>query len=73
MLPDRVIYELAFPKSAVSPFRLEEGASMRFNVLLNIANSGGRAGYLQLTPGIGEFPKWPAKFIDLVLLPQQPK
>lgn len=67
--PDRTIYELAFPRSCVSPFRLKAGSSMRFNVLLNIAGSRGRAGYLQLTPGIGEAPKWPAKFVDIILLP----
>lgn len=66
-LPDRIVYEMAFPKQAVSPFRFNPGASMRFNVLLNLANEEGRAGYLQLTPGIGDR-KQPAAFLDLILI-----
>ena len=42
---------------------------MRVNILVNIGNRKGRAGYLQLTPGIGEAPKRPGLFMDLVLLP----
>lgn len=45
----------------------ESKFSFRADVLLNIGNARGRAGYLQLTPGIGEAPKMPGEFIDLVL------
>ena len=67
--PDRTVYEFAFPRQSVSPFRLEAGASMRMNVLVNIGTQNGRAGFLQLTPGIGENPKRPGLFMDLVLMP----
>ena len=69
VLPDRVVYELAFPILGVSPFKLIPGASMRMNVLVNIANENGRAGYLQLTPGIGEA-KQPGQFMNITLLPK---
>ena len=62
----KTIYEIAFPRRAVSPFRLEPGSAMRINVLVNIANAKGRAGYLELTPGIGAA-KQPGKFMDLIL------
>lgn len=62
----KTVYEIAFPRRAVSPFRLEPGSAMRINVLVNIANAKGRAGYLELTPGIGAA-KQPGKFMDLIL------
>lgn len=67
--PDRTVYEFAFPRQSVSPFRLQAGEAMRMNVLVNIGNKKGRAGYLQLTPGIGDMPKRPGLFMDLVLMP----
>ncbi len=67
VLPGKTVYELAFPRQSVSPFRLKAGEAMRADVLLNIGNAKGRAGYLQLTPGIGEAPKLPGEFVDLVL------
>lgn len=63
----KTVYEVAFPRRAVSPFRLEPGMAMRVNVLLNIGNENGRAGYFELTPGIGSAPKAPAYFMDLIL------
>lgn len=62
----KTVYEIAFPRRAVSPFRLEPGSAMRINVLVNIANAKGRADYLELTPGIGAA-KQPGKFMDLIL------
>ncbi len=62
------VYELAFPKLLVSPFRLEAGSSMRFNLLLNINNGKQRVGWLELTPGIGSAPKKPGAFMGLVLI-----
>ena len=67
--PDCTVYEFAFPRQSVSPFRLQPGEAMRMNILVNLGNRKGRAGYLQLTPGIGESPKRPGLFMDLVLLP----
>jgi len=67
--PDCTVYEFAFPRQSVSPFRLQSGEAMRMNILVNLGNRKGRAGYLQLTPGIGESPKRPGLFMDLVLLP----
>ena len=69
VLPDRTIYEMALPRLSVSPFLLRNGESMRVNILVNIANKKGRAGYLQLVPGIGETPKRPGEFLDIVLIP----
>lgn len=60
-------YEMAFPRRAVSPFRLEPGAAMRINILLNAGNEKGRAGYFELTPGIGSAPKRPGLFMDLII------
>ena len=66
----RTVYELAFPRLLVSPFRLQAGSAMRFSLLVNVNNGRGRAGWLELTPGIGQTPKQPGNFIDLVLLPE---
>ena len=66
VLPACTIYQMAFSPMAFSPFRLKEGASMRFNVIVNVNNGKKRIGWLQLTPGIGEA-KSPGKFIDLIL------
>ena len=60
-------YEMAFPRRAISPFRLEPGAAMRINILLNAGNEKGRAGYVELTPGIGSTPKRPGLFMDLII------
>ena len=67
----QTVYELAFPRLLVSPFRLQAGAAMRFSLLVNVNNGSGRAGWLELTPGIGQTPKQPGNFIDLVLLPEE--
>ncbi len=69
ILPDRTVYEMALPRLSVSPFLLRTGESMRGNILVNLANEKGRAGYLQLVPGIGENPKQPGRFLDMVLTP----
>lgn len=61
------VYELAFPRILVSPFRLEPDSSMRFNLILNINNGKKRVGWLELTPGIGQTPKKPGLFMDIVL------
>ena len=67
VLPEHTIYEMAFPRLSVSPFRLEPGASMKLNILVNVASSAGRIGYLQLTTGIGDNPKQPGLFIDVTM------
>jgi hypothetical protein len=61
------MYQLAFPRQSLSPFRLAEGNSMRINLLINVNNGKSRIGYLEMTPGIGKT-KMPGKFIDMVLL-----
>ena len=65
---DRTVYEIAFPRRAVSPFRLLPNAAMRLSTLVNICNGRERAGFLELTPGIGHR-KMPGQWMDLVLLP----
>ena len=62
------VYELAFPRLLVSPFRLQPDSTMRFNVILNVNNAGKRVGWLELTPGIGQQSKRPGLFFDLVLM-----
>jgi len=66
--PDRTVYEVAFPRRAVSPFRLQQGNQMRIGTLVNLNNGKERTGYLELTPGIGH-EKRPGQWMDLVLLP----
>ena len=61
------VYELAFPRLLVSPFRLEPDSSMRFNLILNINNGKDRVGWIELAPGIGQSPKRPGPFMDIVL------
>ena len=56
------------PRRAVSPFRLLPNAAMRLSTLVNICNGRERAGFLELTPGIGHR-KMPGQWMDLVLLP----
>ena len=65
---DRIVYEAAFSRRAVSPFKLKAGHSMRWNIIVNLNNGKGRIGYLELTDGIGG-KKRPGQFMDLVLLP----
>ncbi|MDY5695467.1 MAG: hypothetical protein SPK75_03730 [Victivallales bacterium] len=65
--PDRTVYEAAFPRRAVSPFKLQPGSAMKTGVLLNLNNGKERVGYLELTDGLSD--KYPAKWIDFILLP----
>ena len=64
----KTIYEFAFPTFTVSPFKLEAGSSMRFNIIVNVSNGKVRRGFLQLAPGIGQYPKSPFEFIHLTLV-----
>ena len=66
---DRVVYEIALPTRSVSPFKLVPYSMMRAGFLVNINNGKERAGWLELTPGIGVYPKHPDQWMDLVLLP----
>ena len=63
----RTVYELAFARRAISPFRLIKGQSMCWNVIVNLNNGEGRMGWLELTPGIGQKPKRPDQFMPVVL------
>jgi len=64
--PDRQVYELAFGRLSVSPFRLIKGGVMKWSLLVNVSDGKKRIGYLELTPGIG-YKKNPHDFIPLLL------
>lgn len=63
--PDRIIYEAAFPRKAVSPFKLLPESTMKLGLLLNINNGKERAGYLELSDGLSS--KIPALWVDFIL------
>ena len=67
--PAGVVYELALPPISISPFRLVPNSATRFNVIINMNDGKQRIGWLELTPGIGQAPKRPDQFMDLILLP----
>ena len=64
-----MVYEMAFSKRSVSPFNLEPYSVMRAGLLVNINNGEERAGWLELTPGIGQSSKRPDQKMDMELLP----
>lgn len=66
---DRVVYEAAFSRKAVSPFKLRPYSTMRAGLIVNINNGSQRMGWLELTPGIGQAPKRPDQWMDMVLMP----
>lgn len=66
---DKTVYEMAFPRKAVSPFALRPYSTMRAGLIININNGKERVGWIELTPGIGQNPKRPDQWMDLVLLP----
>lgn len=66
-VPGETVYEMAFPRISVSPFRFIKGESMRWSLLVNLNNGQGRMGWLELTPGIGKS-KDPSTFMDMVLV-----
>lgn len=66
---DRVVYEAAFSRRAVSPFKLRPYSAMRASLIVNVNNGKERVGFFELTPGIGQQPKRPDQWMDLVLLP----
>ncbi len=65
-MPDKTVYEIAFPRYSVSPFQLKPGSSCRFDLIVNLNNGKRRIGWLELTPGIGQF-KRPGLFMPMVL------
>lgn len=67
--PDSVIYEVALPPVSISPFKLLPGAATRFNFIVNMNDGQDRIGWIELTPGIGQQPKRPDQFVDLILQP----
>lgn len=67
VMPGKTVYEIKFPPRSISPFRLEENNSMRWNFIINLNNGQGRMGWLELTPGIGQS-KSPGEFMELVLV-----
>ena len=66
--PGRVVYEAAFSRRAVSPFKLVRNAAMRIGCIVNVNNGKERAGALELTPGVA-YDKCPGMWMDMVLLP----
>ena len=62
----QTVYEVAFPTFSVSPFKLQPGSSMRFNILVNFCDGKVRRGYLELAPGIGGT-KSPFDFVNITL------
>ena len=66
---DRIVYEAAFSRRSVSPFKLRPYSTMRASLIVNVNNGQERVGFLELTPGIGQIPKRPDQWMDLVLLP----
>ncbi len=66
---DGVVYELALPPVSISPFKLLPGSATRFNFIVNMNDGQKRIGWIELTPGIGQQPKRPDQFMDMVLLP----
>ncbi len=66
---DRIVYEIAFARRAVSPFRLLPYSTMRTSLVVNVNDGKQRIGWLELTPGLAQSPKRPDQWMDLVLLP----
>jgi hypothetical protein len=62
----KVVYEIAFSKQSISPFKIEQGNSMKWDLIVNLNNGEGRMGWLEITPGIGQI-KAPGLFFDIVL------
>lgn len=65
---DKTVYEMAFPPFAISPFKLAAGSACRFNLIVNLNDGKQRAGWLEIAPGIGQIPKRPGLFPDLILV-----
>ena len=66
---DGVVYELALPPVSISPFKLLPGSATRFSFIVNMNDGEKRVGWIELTSGIGQQPKRPDQFMDMVLLP----
>ena len=65
---DRVVYEIALKRRAVSPLKLVSGSEFRLSSLVNLnLNGKERTGYLELSPGIGH-EKNPYLWLPAVLL-----
>lgn len=50
---DELTYEVRIPRTLLDPLDLKPGEKFRFSVLLNDNDGGGRAGWMESTPGIG--------------------
>lgn len=64
----KTIYTAKFSPMSVSPFRLNEGESMRLAVLANLCDGRTRYGALETAPGILVKGKWPYGFQEIVLV-----
>lgn len=65
---EQTVYEMAFPPFSISPFKLVSGSACRFNLIVNLNDGRDRIGWLEIAPGIGQSPKRPGIFPDLVLI-----
>ena len=63
----KATYTIRFAPQSVSPFRLDNGESMRFAVLANLSDGRTRYGALETAPGILVNGKWPYGFQEIVL------
>ena len=64
----KTIYEVQFLPNWLSPFQLEAGRAMNWDIIVNNNDGKGRTGWLELTPGIGQIPKAPGKFSTIILV-----
>ncbi len=65
--PGRVVYEASFPTRAVSPLLLAAGRTAGFSAIFNLTDGQSRIGWLEIAPGVGQWPRSPAKYLTIVL------
>ncbi|MCX7019230.1 MAG: endo-1,4-beta-xylanase [Candidatus Sumerlaeota bacterium] len=64
---DELIYECAIPREMLAPMKMKPGTRFAFSVLLNDNDGGGRAGWMESTPGIGTgFEPWRYDIFELI-------
>jgi hypothetical protein len=63
----RVIYEASFPTRAVSPLLLAPGRTAGFSAIFNLTDGQSRIGWLEVAPGVGQWPRSPAKYLTIIL------
>ena len=66
-LPGKIVYEAKFSRRSVSPFQLETGNMAGFSAIFNLSNGVKRIGWLEFTPGVGQWPRSAAEYLHIVL------